>query len=78
MTEYEYDQMLHDVAWAMEDGVQDNVPRSSVPRPSVSQGDGSQDNASRADVIRLPLRAANDNSVEWPLLPFPGGWSASC
>ncbi|MDB5655493.1 MAG: hypothetical protein JWQ94_3106 [Tardiphaga sp.] len=22
--------------------------------------------------------AANDNSMEWPMVPFPDGWEASC
>jgi hypothetical protein len=25
----------------------------------------------------IPL-AANDNGMEWPLVPFPDGWTASC
>ena len=29
------------------------------------------------DVTELPF-AANDNEREWPLLPFPTGWIASC
>jgi hypothetical protein len=58
MTEYEYNQMLDDVAWAMDDRFQDNLPKATV--------------------ICMPLRAANDNSLVWPLLPFPDGWNASC
>ena len=25
-----------------------------------------------------PPLAANDNGLEWPLVPFPDGWEASC
>uniref|UniRef100_Q07N02 Uncharacterized protein n=1 Tax=Rhodopseudomonas palustris (strain BisA53) TaxID=316055 RepID=Q07N02_RHOP5 len=58
MNEYEYNQMLDDVAWAMDEGFQDNLPK--------------------AKIVRMPLRAANDNYLEWPMLPFPDGWNASC
>jgi hypothetical protein len=25
-----------------------------------------------------PAEAANDNGLEWPLIPFPDGWHAAC
>ena len=25
-----------------------------------------------------PPRAANDNALAWPLIPFPQGWNAAC
>ncbi|PYF05587.1 hypothetical protein BJ122_101332 [Rhodopseudomonas faecalis] len=56
MNEYEYNQMLDDIAWALDDSTQDNMPS--------------------AQVIRLPPRAANDNGLEWPLLPFPDDFIA--
>lgn len=27
---------------------------------------------------RRTPRAANDNTVAWPLIPFPDGWNAVC
>jgi hypothetical protein len=28
--------------------------------------------------VRNAPRAANDNQMAWPLVPFPAGWHASC
>jgi len=27
---------------------------------------------------KVPPRAANDNQLAWPLIPFPEGWNAAC
>jgi hypothetical protein len=26
------------------------------------------------DRLEIPQKSANDNSLDWPLIPFPDGW----
>jgi hypothetical protein len=28
--------------------------------------------------FKQPPKAANDNQLAWPLIPFPQGWHAAC
>lgn len=43
---------------------------------SQALAEGDQDNARAASLVMPMRRAANDNSIEWPLIPFPSGWNA--
>jgi hypothetical protein len=29
-------------------------------------------------MCKQPPKAANDNQLAWPLIPFPQGWHAAC
>jgi len=65
MGEFEYDRLL------------DAVRKAVAPVPG--------EDTALADLqfIRLPIqgtltKAANDNELTWPTIPFPDGWNAVC
>lgn len=44
---------------------------------SLACAEGVQDNRRQPAQMLSMRRAANDNQIEWPLIPFPSGWHAS-
>ena len=45
---------------------------------SATIGAQSRDTLSLDTALGELPHAANDNGLEWPLVPFPSGWCASC
>ncbi|MEO8318770.1 MAG: hypothetical protein ABI561_10655 [Bradyrhizobium sp.] len=37
-----------------------------------------QERVDEAQVSDVPPKAANDNLLVWPIIPFPEGWNAAC
>ncbi|MDB5617453.1 hypothetical protein [Tardiphaga sp.] len=49
----------------------------SVVRTEI-EAEALDDLRSQAMFLAPVPAAANDNGMEWPLVPFPDGWTASC
>jgi len=64
MSEVEFERLLDVVRTAVAPIPGEDCMRAHLPTTNTPQ-------------TRTP-RAANDNTVAWPLIPFPDGWNAVC
>ncbi len=65
MSEVEFDRLLDAVRTAIAPVLGDDVVGEDVMLASLP-------------IFNAPPRAANDNHLVWPLIPFPEGWNAAC
>lgn len=49
-----------------------------VVRTAIAPTAGENFMRASLPIFNTPPRAANDNSLVWPLIPFPEGWNAAC
>jgi hypothetical protein len=49
-----------------------------VVRTAIAPVPGEDLMLANLPIFNTPPRAANDNQLAWPLIPFPEGWNAAC
>ena len=54
-----------------------NALCAEIPHPAIRRWGGFYPGRARPPNAP-PLKAANDNGLAWPFIPFPNGWCAAC
>ena len=75
MGEVEFDRLLDAVRAAIAPVPGDDI---MLAQDKLAQDKSAQYKLARLRADKTPSKAANDNGLAWPLIPFPEGWYASC